>query len=184
VILPIFQDFVKVMFLPSYSSSIYEELKEDSNAVILEEFSPSMISAVATFQRTQRETFPDTPDIRFLVLTDDCTSDTLKNNPAIKKGYTVYRNLNISTICSVQYIIMMNKESRANTNFSIYLRQNTLEARKTIMGEHISDLITDSISLDSKAAAYDQITEKYAIISDNINGVFYLLPRKSFRNST
>lgn len=178
VLLPMFEEFIKIMFLPSYSAAIYNSIRE-SDAIILEEFTPSIISAAAIFQRTQREKF-GADDNRFLVLTDDCTADQIKNNPAIKKGYTVYRNLNISTLCSIQYPMMANKESRANTNFSIYLKQNTAEARKSIVKDHLPDLITQAIPIDVKADAYSQLTEKYVILSDNLNGVIYLLDRSSY----
>lgn len=182
--LPLFNEFSTVIaFLPNSVAQVYEPLRNGEYVVMPELVTP-LISDAVNFQKNQLELSNNEPiDTRFTFVLDDVTSDLFKNNNEVARCYTTYRNLGISTIVAAQYITMAKKESRANVNISIYFKLNTPEARLAAIKDHLPDLFASpgktKMTANEKADAYQALTEEYIIISDNLNGQYYILPRSA-----
>ena len=182
IITPLFaESSIVAAFLPNSVADVYDCMRENKNVVIIPELRTEVIADVVQFQRKQKslpdyKTVEDPP--RWTFILDDVTSDLFKNNNEVARGFTTYRNLGISTIVAAQYITMAKKESRANVNLSIFFRLNTPEARMSAIKDHLPDLFSiQGSSIADKADAYNALTRDYIIISDNLNGLYHLLPR-------
>ena len=181
--IPLFEEYTNVIaFLPNYSAKIYKPLKD---IIILPELKDDIISDVVKFQRDQMSLegynkLEDKPKWTFVL--DDVTADLFKQSPEVSRCYTTYRNVGISTITAIQYVMMAKKESRANVNISLYFKLNTPEARLSVIKDHLPDLFVtprggEKMTNEKKADAYSALTRDYIVVSDNLNGQYYILPR-------
>jgi hypothetical protein len=186
--IPIFEESSCVIaFLPNHPAEIYRPLLVDKNVAILPELRTDVICDIVNFQRNQMS-LPSYEDLakserpRWTFVLDDVTSDIFKTNNEVSRCYTTYRNIGISTITAIQYVVMAKKESRANVNLSLYFKLNTPEARIAVIKDHLPNLFvtppgSKKLTVEEKADAYAALTEKYIIISDNLNGEYHILPR-------
>jgi hypothetical protein len=186
-IIPLFAEKTTVIaFLPNHVAQIYDGVKESHECIILPEMRPDIIRDVVQFQRDQMsiENYKklhkaERPKWTFVL--DDVTGDIFKTSPDVSRLYTTHRNLGISSVICAQYVMMAKKESRANVNLSIYFKLNTPEARISVVRDHLPDLFISNtgkkFSVEQKADAYAALTQDYIIISDNLNGQYYILSR-------
>lgn len=183
-IIPIFSKQTTIIgFLPNHVASIYDNVKSQDMIIVLPELRSDVINDIVDFQKIQMmredyKTLSDPPKWTFVL--DDVTGDIFKNNSDVSRCYTTHRNLNISCITCAQYVMMAKKESRANVNLSIYFKLNTPEARLTVVKDHLPDLFISSgkkLTNEEKSDIYQALTEKYIIVSDNLNGEYYILSR-------
>jgi len=186
--IPLFEKYSCVVaFLPNYVAQIYEPLLKQKDVAVVPELRTDIIEDIVQFQRDQMA-MPEYKALKkeekpkWTFVLDDVTSDLFKSETEVARCYTTYRNLGISTITAAQYIMMAKKESRANVNLSIYFKLNTPEARLSVIKDHLPDLFITpkghkKLTNDEKSDAYAALTERYIIISDNLNGEYHILPR-------
>lgn len=166
-LLPMYEDAVTILFAPNYTAGAYDSIRnKGSNVIVRESYDPDIIGAAEQFQKKTSISIP------FCFILDDVIR--VRQSAELASLFLTLRNLNISTIMVTQYYAMITPEVRTNANFSFYFRINTREGRKRV-ATMISDMIgSHSIPTDE---LYDAITSHFIIMSDNINGKYYLLDR-------
>lgn len=161
-LMPIFSDYVTLMFAPSFSSSIYDPVR---TVPVVQGYDESIVTAAAYLNKIRDDKLP------ILFILDDVV--TAKKSSTLSEMYLTLRNLNISTITLTQYYTMVKPEIRQNVNFSFYFRINSQEGRKNVVDTLLNDLFITGGTADN----YDLLTQKYIIMSDNINGSYYLISK-------
>ena len=82
-----------------------------SKVICFDVFHPEIVKKIHTFNKTHDKYF------KFLVLLDDVID--VRNQKELDKLFSIYRNMNISTIASMQWYAYFNKGNRGNMNYII-----------------------------------------------------------------
>lgn len=166
-LLPLFKDFINIMFAPSFSGKSYDWIRDSPEVpIIVPSYDEEVVSSAVVLNSYREDKLP------FCFIFDDVV--TLRSSNKLSEMFLTLRNLNISTIVVTQYYAMLKPEMRQNVNFSFYFKINSVEGRKKVATDILPDLFADQ---DKPGEAYGQITEDYIIMSDNLNGLYYLIPR-------
>jgi|CXWL01.1.fsa_nt_gi hypothetical protein len=164
-LLPMFEDSVRILFTPSYSAAVYNPLKTVEDIIVMPSFDSQMINLAVSYN-SKEEKLP------FVFILDDIVK---ARNVNIDEMFLTLRNLKMSTIVVTQYYSMVKPEVRQNVNFSFYFRINSEEGRKKVVANLLSDMF---VTQGNAHELYDVLTSSYAIMSDNISGKYYLIPRE------
>lgn len=134
---------------------IYSRLPQ--GAILYDEYDESIINTIIKIQKKTNKIYP------VIIILDDVIN---KQNPTISKLFTIYRNLNISTIICLQRLKMFSKNDRSNVNYIFSLKMNTNEA--------IQDMIDIFFKHILSTDDYINLTKNFnKIFLDNINGITY-----------
>ena len=110
----------------SLDKSVFKTL---SNETLFSEYNDEMIENVADIQKKTSKKFP------FIISCDDIIDQ--KNNMALKKLYTTYRNLNIYSLIALQSANLFNKSNRGQVNHIFIGRQNNGEISRDVIEKFI-----------------------------------------------
>lgn len=135
---------------------IYNKL---NGAILYDKYDESIINTVIKIQKKTNKKYP------IIIILDDVIN---KQNPTISKLFTIYRNLNISSIICLQRLKMFSKNDRSNVNYIFGLKMNTSEA--------IEDMINIFFKGILNHDDYITLTKDYnKIYLDNLNNKIYKL---------
>lgn len=137
---------------------IYNRLPSDT--VLIDHYDDKIIKTVEKVQKKTNKKYP------IIFVFDDIVDK--KGNSTISKCFTIYRNLNISTIILLQRMRMFDKTNRANINYVFLLKQNNSEGIRDLMEIFLKGKMTSN--------DYIQATSNYSkLYLDNLNDLIYRL---------
>ena len=103
-------DYFKENFVAEFTDSKKKKHKY-SKVICFDQFQPEIVKMIHTFNKTHDKYF------KFLVLLDDVID--VRNQKELDKLFAIYRNMNISTIASMQWYSYFTKGNRGNMNYII-----------------------------------------------------------------
>lgn len=122
-----------------------------------------MIYLIRDLQRKLRKY-----NYRFCFIFDDYVLD--KNSKEIKELILTMRNLDISTIISLQDPMLLSKSGRSNINYCFFFRFNSIELSSKII-EHIIPGLFDELNLKGirkRAILYNKLTSNFHFFCKNM----------------
>lgn len=144
-------------------SQAYDEIRKDciilDNIYVITE----MIYLIRDLQRKLRKY-----GYRFCFIFDDYVTD--KNSKEIKELILTMRNLDISTIISLQDSTLLTKSARSNVNHCFFFRFNAIELSSKLI-ENIIPGLFDNLDIKGirrRAILYNKLTANYHFFSKNM----------------
>lgn len=137
---------------------IYNRLP--ANTVLFDHYEEKVIKTIEKVQKKTNKKYP------VIIILDDVVDK--KNNQTLSKLFTIYRNLNISSVVLLQRLKMFDKNNRSNVNYVLALKMNTTEA--------IQDMIDVFFKGQLTSDDYINLTNNYnKLFLDNLNNKTYKL---------
>lgn len=108
---------------------------------------------------------------RFVVMIDDVIS--VKNMPVVYNAFLTYRNMNISSIVSLQYLKLCPLSIRSSLYFCFMLPMNSNEGIEQLVRGYMS-MYLPGHTIDEKIAQYKQMASEHRFfLLDNLNHKCY-----------
>lgn len=107
----------------------------------------------------------------FVVMTDDVI--TVKNLPIIFKAFLIYRNMNITSVVSLQYLKLCPLSVRGSLYFCLLLPLNSNEGIEQLVKGYLG-MYLPGRTLNEKIRAYKEMAKDYHFfLMDNLNHKCY-----------
>jgi len=166
-----FQRSVKILVSPNISAPIYHNIKRDELIACSDEYRPELLSDVYLFAKTYLDTHG--VSIPFTIILDDVIDAA--SSTQLKKSIATYRNVNISTIVSIQSPAFIARSARASFHWFALFRMNTTEMIKILIDNiGISQFLEGTVA--KKIIQYSELTSNYHFILVNFNeGLAYVV---------
>jgi hypothetical protein len=149
-------DFITTLFSASLHADIYKDIPK--SVVRASDYYPEIIfDAYKINKKTDNH-------YKFLFMLDDIVDQ--KENESLKKCFTIYRNSLISTILSVQDIILFKKTNRNQCNYYYFFKLNSDESITDVVKKFLTSYLPGK-TIESKVNAYRKLTEDHYFLMLN-----------------
>lgn len=150
------KDYTTIVCSPTIHSQSYDIFRK---SCVVTEYVSTFKSLIQEVHYIQSQT--NAKVFRFLFILDDCT--TTREDAYLREMFLTLRNLNISTILSLQGCTLMNKHNRTSMNYGFFGRFLSDEGTLPIVTNFL-DGVFPSKSREEKVRMYCEATKGYYFI--------------------
>lgn len=148
-----------IVFSNSIQAETYKFLEERDKFILLPDYDGEVIRYFEMFQRRTKN------GISVLFLFDDCSSlRNVKYSDELLQLFIRGRNMRASVIVSTQSPMLINKDSRQNTDYMLLLKLRTEDMKENVVNHYIRGHVPLPDAIDKKSHRYDFY---YKWIADN-----------------
>lgn len=150
--------YITILCSPTLSADIYEFFPTNIIRTTNYETCVELIKAARTIQLGTNNRY------KFLFIIDDVV--TAKSDKTLRQMITTMRNLNISTIISLQYQKLLDIANRVSVNSFLFFHYGNKEAADYIVSNFIGEFL-HGFNKTQKTDSYQKITEDHRFIAFN-----------------
>lgn len=162
-----FKKHITTFFTQNPHAPIYKDL--DEKIIVSDTYYPDLINEAHQINKATDNEFP------FLFVTDDYIDTKIRTDLAITKGWTIFRNSQISMIQSMQDPTFLSPSGRSNANIITLHRQNSPRKVEAVVKEFLSTYLPSSMTMSEMCRFYSEAVNDYQFfVINNLTNECYL----------
>jgi hypothetical protein len=159
---------ITIVCSPTSPAKIYDIFKKDCIITQYTRVFRQLLEHIHYIQSHTQSAF------KFLFILDDCTAT--RENVALREMFLTLRNLNISTILSLQGCTLMNRHNRSSMNYGFFGRFLGSDGIRQVIDNFLDGIFPHSMKKVDRIDAYAKSTkDHHFIFRDMLDGDKYCL---------